>query len=127
MEQILVLDFIQVIYFNQVLLLLIEGKNAIMRGKIGGNPEYTYEAPINFEIPRSGIEIAVTTGTIGDYNPLPSYGYNYYIEAERKGTSNSIIYKLIMNNDESWTSIQLSYLVSGRSDISIGNFETPIN
>ena len=127
MEQILALDFIQVIYFNQVLLLLIEGKNAIMRGKIGGNPEYTYEAPINFEIPRSGIEIAVTTGTIGDYNPLTSYGYNYYIEAERKGTSNSIIYKLIMNNDESWASIQLSYLVSGRSDISIGNFETPIN
>lgn len=126
-EQILVLDFIQMIYFNQVLLLLIEGKNAIMRGKIGGNPEYTYEAPINFETPRSGIEIAVTTGTIGDYNPLPNYGYNYYIEAKRKGTSNSIIFKLIMNNDESWTSIQLSYLVSGRSDMSIGNFETPIN
>ena len=58
---------------------------------------------------------------------LPNYGYNYYIEAERKGTSNSIIFKLVMNNDQSWTSIQLSYLVSGRSDMSIGNFETPIN
>lgn len=70
-----------------------------MRGKIGGNPEYSYEAPINFPIPSSGLEIAVTTGTIGDYNPLPNYGYNYYIEAGRKGNTNSILYKLIMNND----------------------------
>lgn len=98
-----------------------------MRGKIGGNPEYSYEAPINFAIPDWGIDIAVTTGTIGDYNPLPTYGYNYYIEANRKPNSNSIVYKLIMNNDESWTSIQLSYLVTGRSDITVGNFEVPIN
>lgn len=32
-----------------------------------------------------------------------------------------------MNNDDSWTSIQLSYLVSGRADMAIGNFESPIN
>lgn len=93
-----------------------------MRGQIGGHPEYEYEAPINFRVPSWGVEIAVTTSTIGDYNPLKDYGYNYYIEASRKGTTNTISYRLIMNNDESWTSIQLSYLVSGREDIAIGNF-----
>lgn len=30
-------------------------------------------------IPASGLEIAVTTSTIGDYNPILDYGYNYYI------------------------------------------------
>lgn len=98
-----------------------------MRGRIGGNPEYLYEAPINFAIPASGLEIAVTTGTIGDYNPIPQYGYNYFIEAKRKQGSNSITYKLIMNNDESWTSVQLSYLACGRPDLAVGNFEVPIN
>lgn len=98
-----------------------------MRGKIGGEPEYSYEAPINFMIPDSGVEVAVTTATIGDYNPIQDYGYNYFIEAGRKGKSNAILYKLIMNNDESWTSIQLSYLVSARSDMAIGNFEVPVN
>lgn len=98
-----------------------------MRGTIGGNPEYSYEAPINFMVPSWGMEIAVTTSTIGDYNPLPNYGYNYYIEASRKGTSNSIVYKLIMNNDQSWTSVQLSYLACARPDITVGNFEAPLN
>lgn len=73
-------------------------------------------------IPNTGIDIAVTTSTIGDYNPLQDYGYNYFIEAGRKGKSNAIVYKLIMNNDDSWTSIQLSYLVSGRTDMALGNF-----
>lgn len=30
-------------------------------------------------IPNTGIDIAVTTSTIGDYNPLQDYGYNYFI------------------------------------------------
>lgn len=98
-----------------------------MRGAIGGNPEYTFEAPINFMVPSWGMDIAVTTSTIGDYNPLPNYGYNYYIEASRKGTSNNIAYKLIMNNDQSWSSIQLSYLACGRNDVAVGNFEAPLD
>lgn len=32
-----------------------------------------------------------------------------------------------MNNDLSWSSIQLSFLVSARSDIAIGNIEFPID
>lgn len=32
-----------------------------------------------------------------------------------------------MNNDLSWSSIQLSFLVSGRPDIAIGNIEFPID
>lgn len=98
-----------------------------MRGKIGGNPEYSYEFPISFPVPAWGVEIAVSTGTIGDYSPLANYGYNYFIEANRKGSSNYIIYKLIMNNDESWSSIQLSYLACARPDMTVGNFEVPIN
>ncbi len=88
-----------------------------MRGKPNSEPDHTYQAPVNFPIPASGLDIAVTTGTIGDYNPLPGYGYNYYIEARRVGTTNSIEYKIIINNDESWSTIQLSYLVSGRTDM----------
>ena len=64
----------------------------------------------------------MTTGTIGDYNPLPNYGYNYYIDAHRKPNSNSIIYKLIMNNDQSWSTLQLSYLACSRNDMTVGNF-----
>lgn len=78
-------------------------------------------------VPSWGMEIAVTTSTIGDYNPIPNYGYNYYIEASRKGTSNNIVYKLIINNDQSWTSMQLSYLACARPDITIGNFEASLN
>lgn len=55
------------------------GKSIIIRGRPGSQPDQAYEAPVNFPISASGIEIAVTTGTIGDYNPLPNYGYNYYI------------------------------------------------
>lgn len=98
------------------------GKNAIMRGAMKDPPNYVYESPVNFKIPDSGVEIAITTATIGDYNPLPTYGYNYFIDASRKSpTSNYIVYQLLMNNDLSWSSIQLSYLVSARSDMAIGN------
>lgn len=96
-----------------------------MKGTIGGSLEYEYSAPVSFPIPTSGIEVAVTTATIGDYNPLPSYGYNYYLEAQRKPNSNSVNYKLIMDNDNSWTTMQLSYLVCARNDMAVGNFETP--
>jgi len=69
----------------------------------------------------------LTTSTIGGYNPLPRYGYNYNIKAQRKGTSNSIICKLIANNDLSWSSMQLSYLTSSRPEITIGNFDAPVS
>ena len=99
-----------------------------MRGAIQDPPNYVYESPVNFKIPDSGVQIAITTATIGDYNPLPTYGYNYFIDAARKSpTSNYIVYQLLMNNDLSWSSIQLSFLVSGRPDIAIGNIEFPID
>jgi hypothetical protein len=69
----------------------------------------------------------VTTATIANYNPLPAIGYNYYIVATPSLTSNSILYRLIINNDQSWTSMDLSYLACSRPDVTVGNFEAPAN
>jgi hypothetical protein len=50
-----------------------------MRGPVTANPIYSYESPINFIIPARGMDIAVTSSTIGDYTPLPFSGFTYYI------------------------------------------------
>jgi len=34
---------------------------------------------------------------------------------------------LIVNPDQAWTSIQISYLVSAREDFAIGNYESRLN
>jgi hypothetical protein len=96
-----------------------------MKGPVTTNPIYSYESPINFIIPSRGLDIAVTSSTIGDYTPLPISGFTYYIDASRKGLSNSIVYRLVINNNQTWTSMQISYLVSGRDDIALGNFDVP--
>lgn len=93
-----------------------------MRGPESGNPEREFQAPINFKILDRKLEIAITTSTIGDYNPLPDYGYNYIVTAARKDNSNFIIYKLFMENNKAWSTVQVSYLVSARDDVAIGNF-----
>jgi hypothetical protein len=62
-----------------------------------------------------------------NYNPLPGGGYNFYIEATPNIVSNSIMYRLTINNDQSWSSMELSYLACSRPDISVGNFEAPVN
>ena len=68
----------------------------------------------------------LASSTIGNYNPLPDWGFNYFIYGERKGDSN-VIFDLTIRSDNSWQSIQLGYLFSGRTDMSIGNFEAVIN
>jgi hypothetical protein len=98
-----------------------------MKGPVSTNPIYSYESPINFIIPSTGLEIAVTTSTIGDYSPLPISGFSYNIEVSRKGASNSIVYRLVINNNQTWTSMQISYLACARNDISVGNFDVPTN
>jgi hypothetical protein len=37
------------------------------------------------------------------------------------------VYRLVINNNQTWTSIQISYLASGRDDIAVGNFDVPTN
>jgi hypothetical protein len=97
-----------------------------MRGSTGPNSVYSYSAPIQFAIATWGVEITVTTSTIANYNPLLT-GYNYYIDASPSLTSNSILYRLITNNDQSWKSMDLSYLACSRPDVTVGNFEAPVN
>lgn len=66
------------------------------------------------------------SSTIGNYNPLPDWGFNYYIYGERKGDRN-VIFDLTIRSDNSWQSIQLGYLFSGRTDMAIGNFESEVS
>lgn len=70
-----------------------------MRTKPTNNREFQYEALISFPFPQKGVEVMATTSTIGGYNPLPTTGCNYILSANRKPNANSIIYKLIINND----------------------------
>lgn len=63
------------------------------------------------------------SSTIGNYNPLLDWGYNYFITAQRDGNSNTVIFELVIRSDNSWSSIQLGYLFNSRSDIAVGNFE----
>jgi hypothetical protein len=69
----------------------------------------------------------VTTSAIAQYSPQSGTGFNYYIEASPGIASNSITYRLITNNDYSWSSIDVSYIACSRSDVSVGNFEAPVN
>jgi hypothetical protein len=91
------------------------------------NSNYSYTVVLNFGVATWGVEVAVTTSGISNYNPLPSTGFNYYIETSPTIISNSITYKLIIPNDLSWSSIYLTYLASSRPDISVGNFEVPVS
>lgn len=86
------------------------------------SPDHKYEAPLNFKAPSWGFDLAVSTGTIGNYKPAPGYGYNYFIENKVNDNKNGMIFNLIMENDDSWTTIQISYLACARSDMTVGNF-----
>ena len=78
---------------------------------------------LGFQIPDSGLDIAITTASIGNYNPLPRSGFNYYVEAHRVKDKNSIEYTIVIKNDGTWSSIQLCYLASGRTDLAVGNLQ----
>jgi hypothetical protein len=94
---------------------------------MGGSSNYSYTTPINFTVSSWGVDIAITTSSITQYNPQNLTGFNYYIESSPSLTSNSIIYILTINNDLSWSSIDMGYLICSRSDLAAGSFEAPVS
>jgi hypothetical protein len=78
---------------------------------------------VSFAYPSWGFDVAATTGNIGDYNPLPDYGYNYYIDVKRSEKAlNKIQFNLIMLDNKSWSTLQISYIATSRDDLTVGNF-----
>ena len=98
------------------------GQQTIIQGNLNNEFDHTYQTPVNFRI-GSDFDIAITTSKIADYNPLPKTGFGYYIEGHRVDLTNLIQYRITIKKDGSWSSIQLSYLVSGRPDLALGNLE----
>ena len=95
----------------------------LTKGNLDSQADYSYQAVLGFQIPDSGLDIAITTASIGNYNPLPRSGFNYYVEAHRVKDKNSIEYTIVIKNDGTWSSIQLCYLASGRTDLAVGNLQ----
>jgi hypothetical protein len=49
------------------------------------------------------------------------------VNGRRRGNSNFVIFSLIANPTNAWTSIQISFLISGRNDFSAANYEFSSN
>lgn len=102
--------------------LVNSGKNSLIRSG-SNNPEYTFDAPLSFNVPNSGLEFAVTTSTIGNYNS--NSGFNYEVSGQRKGNTNFLLLKLITSSS-GWNSIQISWFASARTDFAVGNIQYPL-
>lgn len=69
----------------------------------------------------------IASATIGNYNPLENWGYNYFISGQRQANTNQVTFELIIRSDNSWQSIQIGYLFNSRDDLAVGNFEADVS
>lgn len=66
------------------------------------------------------IKLFLATSRINAYNP--SIGTDYSIRGSRVNNTNNVNFILLINQDYSWTSIIVSFLITARSDFWAGYF-----
>ena len=52
---------------------------------------------------------------------------NFLVNGRRNGNSNFVLFSLIANPANAWTSIQISFMISARVDFSVANYEFSAN
>ena len=56
------------------------------------------------------------------FSTFGSQGYDFMIPSTRGGSPNQVKITLFINNDNSWSNIKISYIVSARRDLRVGSF-----
>ena len=111
----------------QVLFFLTQGLFQVDVSENAQNPFYTLlSKPIDYNIPPQGFQsVACTPSLISafifDENSRPTTGIMYTIKTHRSGSSIVFTISFDLQIFE-WTSVKISYLVSSRSDFSLGYF-----
>jgi len=81
--------------------------------------ELCYTINIKFDIPQSGVQVAVGTLDLNGYSSLA--GLDYSVRGRKNDYSNSISLALLVH-DKTWSKVDVSYFASSRSDILAGSF-----
>jgi hypothetical protein len=80
----------------------------------------TFQVSVNYNVPQSGFNVAISTSQIIGFNQ--GNGVDYSIRAGRLNKTNIARMILYINNDNSWSNIKASYLISSRKDFILGSF-----
>ena len=120
----LALDSIRKTFFNQVNFFSNSGVVEFVNKDKSKTSCVTVQ--IQYKIPSSGFQTAVctflfysATSDISKYRPKS--GLDYSVRAGRKDDSNALALSLLVEDNE-WTKISVSYLVSSRNDLYLGSF-----
>lgn len=86
----------------------------------GAIREHCLDVDIKYPVPDSGYEVSVSTSFVGIRTPRS--GIDYSVRAGKKNDRQKLNIVLLINDDVTWTSIQVSYIVTSRKDFRVGSF-----
>jgi hypothetical protein len=91
-----------------------------MQKSVGSSSEACYSVTIDYNVPSTGFQTALSVANLWGYKP--SKGLDYSIRGKQKGNSNVLSLSLLLDVECQWTKITVSYLVTSRNDLFAGSF-----